>query len=67
MKQFPPPWTVKPLSCGFKVTDASGQSLAYVYGYANKREADIAKTLTLADARWIAENIARLPTLIRKD
>jgi hypothetical protein len=49
------------------VTDANGQSLVYGYGYANKREADIAKTLTIADARWIAESIARLPTLIRKN
>ena len=44
--------------------DASGQSLAYVYGHANKRDAGIAKALTLDEARRIAANIAKLPTLL---
>jgi len=44
------------------VIDASGQSLAYVYGHANKRDAGIAKALTLDEARRIAANIAKLPT-----
>jgi hypothetical protein len=32
MRRFPPPWTVEQISGGYKVKDATGQSLAYVYG-----------------------------------
>ena len=30
-RRFPPPWTVEMIPGGFKVSDANGQSLAYVY------------------------------------
>jgi len=43
--------------------DANGQSLAYVYGHADERDARIAKALTLDEARRIASNIAKLPDL----
>jgi hypothetical protein len=43
---------------GFKVIDANGQSLAYVYGHADSRDAGIAKSLTLDEARRMAANIA---------
>jgi hypothetical protein len=33
-----------------------------VYGHADKRDADTAKSLTLDEARRIASNIAKLPT-----
>ena len=32
---------------GYKVLDANGQSLAYVYGRETKADADIAKVLTM--------------------
>jgi hypothetical protein len=35
---------------GFKVLDANGQTLAYVYGHGNLRDAQIAKGLTLDEA-----------------
>jgi hypothetical protein len=38
--------------------DSHGQSLAYVYGHADKRDAETAKGLTLDEARRIASNIA---------
>jgi hypothetical protein len=41
--------------------DANGQTLAYVYGHADPREAAIAKGLILDEARRIAANIAKLP------
>ena len=63
MRRFPP-WTVEALDGGFKIVDANGQSLAYVYGLA--RDAETAKGLTLDEARRIASNIAKLPTLLGK-
>ena len=46
--------------------DANKQSLAYVYGHADARDAEIAKGLTLDEARRIASNIAKLPNLLAK-
>ena len=43
--------------------DATGQSLAYVYARETERDAHIAKVLTEDEARRIASNIAKLPTL----
>ena len=47
-----------------QMLDANGQSLAYVYGRETKADADIAKVLTLDEARRIAANIAELRTLL---
>jgi hypothetical protein len=44
--------------------DATGQSLACVYGRETKADADIAKVLTLDEARRIANDIAKLPKLL---
>ena len=44
--------------------DANGQSLAYVYGRETRAAADIANVLTMDEARRIAANIAKLPTLL---
>ncbi len=40
MRRFPAPWTVESIPGGFKIMDSSGQSLAYVYGHADKRDAE---------------------------
>ena len=67
MGRFPPPWKVEPLDGGgFKIVDSNGQSLAYVYGHADVRDAQVAKALTLDEARRIASNIAKLPSLLGK-
>src|SRR6185369_14732469 len=66
MRRFPPPWTVEAIEAGFKVIDANGQAVAYVYGHADKCDAETAKVLTLDEARRIASNIAKLPTLLGK-
>ena len=63
-RRFPPPWTAEQIPGGFKVVDAIGQSLAYVYASETKAQADAAKVLTMDEARRIAANIAKLPTLL---
>jgi hypothetical protein len=50
-RRFPPPWTVETIPGGFKVIDGNGQSLAYVYGHADPRDAGIANSLTLDETR----------------
>jgi hypothetical protein len=50
---FPPPWTVEKIPGGFKVLDANGQSLAYVYSRENDSDAHMAKVLTEDEARRI--------------
>jgi hypothetical protein len=64
LRRFPPPWTVEALDGGFKVLDANKQTIAYVYGHADPRDAGIAKVLTMDEARRIAANIAKLPDLL---
>ena len=51
---------------GFKVVDANGQSLAYVYSRENASDAHMAKVLTEDEARRIASNIAKPPSLLNK-
>jgi len=63
---FPAPWTVEVIDGGFKVVDANKQAIAYVYGRETKADADIAKVLTMDEARRIASNIAKLPKLLGK-
>jgi hypothetical protein len=66
MRRFPPPWTIEELEAGFKVVDSNGQTLAYIYGHADVRDAQVAKALTLDEARSIASNIAKLPSLLQR-
>ena len=53
-RRFPAPWIVEPIPGGFKVLDANGQALAYVYAREDEDAAHIAKVLTMDEARRIA-------------
>ena len=53
-----------PVAPGFKVIDAQGQSLAYVYARESEAAVGIAGALTEDEARRIASNIAKLPALL---
>ena len=66
MRRFPAPWTVEKIPGGFKVNDANGQSLAYVYGRETRADADIANVLTMDEARRIASNITNLPDFMKR-
>jgi hypothetical protein len=39
---FSPTMDVEAIDAGFKVIDSNGQSIAYVYGHADKRDAETA-------------------------
>ena len=65
-RRFPPPWQVEQIPGGFKVLDANGQALVYVYARETRAEADTAKVLTTDEARRIARNIAKMPLLLSK-
>ena len=59
MRRFPPPWTVEQIPGGYKVKDANGQSLAYVYGRETRADADIAHVLTMDEARRIRQQLCQ--------
>ena len=58
------PTVVEKIPGGYKVKDANGQALAYVYAYDTRADASIANVLTTDEAWRTASNIAKLPTLL---
>jgi hypothetical protein len=52
VRRFPLPWTIEAIPGGFKVIDANGQGIAYVYGHADPHDAGVANALTLDEVRW---------------
>jgi len=63
-RRFPPPWRVEQTPGGFKVLDASGQALAYIYARDTLQDAQHAKVMTFDEARRVAANVAKLPDLL---
>jgi hypothetical protein len=64
-RRFPPPWQADRIPGGYVVRHANGQAIAYVYGRSAEADAMQAKVLMMDEARRIAMNTARLPTLLR--
>jgi hypothetical protein len=62
--RFPSPWRLEDVPGGYRVTDAQGRPLAYVYGVDGSARAALPDALTPAEARAIAAAIARLPDLM---
>jgi hypothetical protein len=64
-RRFPAPWSVDELEACFVVKDGADQKLAYVYYEEDPGRRSAANLLTKDEARRIAANIARLPSLLR--
>jgi hypothetical protein len=63
-ERFPPPWRLDDVPGGYRVTDAHGRPLAYVYGVDGGARSALPDALTPAEARALAAAIARLPELM---
>ena len=57
LRRFPALWSVEQIPGGYKVLDAFGQLLVYVYARETSHEANIAGVLTFDEARRIAKRL----------
>ena len=65
-RRFPAPWRADKMPGGYVVRDANGQALAYLYFDDEPSRRSVTKRLTRDEARRIAVNIVKLPSLLRQ-
>jgi hypothetical protein len=63
-ERFPPPWRLEEIPGGYRVTDAPGRPLAYIYGVDGSARSALPDALTRAEALALALAIARLPEIM---
>jgi hypothetical protein len=63
----PAPWFVEETAAGFVVRDHDGQSVTYVHFEADLGRRSVVTLFTRDEARHIADAVAELPELRRKD
>jgi hypothetical protein len=51
-ERFPPPWRLEDVPGGYRVTDAHGRPLAYVYGVDGGARSALPGALTPAEVRF---------------
>lgn len=66
-RRFPPPWTAVEIEGGYRVEDATGQAICYVYGTEDERRQMTADLMSKEQAGVLARNIARLPELLKPE
>jgi hypothetical protein len=59
-RSFPSPWKVAEIPGGFRIQDATGRTLAYVYFHRESSGRDD-ELLTYYEAQKLADSIAQLP------
>ena len=62
-RHFPPPWTVVETPDGYRVDDATGQTIGWFYGADETSRQTALRRLTRAEALQFAKVFARLPEL----
>ena len=64
MRRLKAPWSAQ--KTGYRVRDAHGRTLCYIYCRDDENNAEVANVLTWEEGRRVAANIAKLPELLSK-
>jgi hypothetical protein len=65
-RSFPAPWSVVDIPGGFRVQDASGNALCYLYSWDDPSAGHQADVLTRDEALHMAATFAKPPELLKR-